>query len=188
MPHKWLKNKLISYSSDQVHTVWDPYQQNDINQVERIQMKAVRYVTSNYERQASVTEMRERLGWPTLQQRRCVARLTMFHKVENNNIAIYVPDYISKSTRSLRRQHQQAYIIIIKILIIIIIIYKVPGICYNNCCSKYEVNFAQRRPWTMWRHTSSRSSLTQSDAGTSFRYPWQKCHLRKPSKIGCGKQ
>ncbi len=52
--------------------------------------------------------MRERLGCPTLQQRRCVARL---HKIENNNIAINVPDYISKSTWSLRGQQQQAYII-----------------------------------------------------------------------------
>ncbi len=102
---------FIRQSAEYAHTVWDPYQQNHINQIERIQRKAVRYVTSNYERQASVTEMRERLGWPTLQQRHCVARLTMFHKIENNNIAIYVPDYISKSTRSLRSQHQQAYII-----------------------------------------------------------------------------
>ncbi len=36
---------------------------------------------------------------------------TMFHKIINNNIAINVPDYISKSTLSLRGQHWQAYII-----------------------------------------------------------------------------
>ncbi len=58
------------------------------------------------ERQASMTEMRERLGWPTLQQRLCVARITMFHKIGNNNITIDVPDYISKYTWSLRDQYQ----------------------------------------------------------------------------------
>ncbi len=54
---------FIRPSVEYAHTIWDPYQQNHINQVERIQRKAVRYVTSNYEGQASVTEMRERLGW-----------------------------------------------------------------------------------------------------------------------------
>ncbi len=53
---------------EDARTIWHLYQQNHINQVERIQRKAVKSVTSYYERQASVTEMRERLGWPTLQQ------------------------------------------------------------------------------------------------------------------------
>ncbi len=61
---------FIRTSVEYAHTIWDPYQQNHINQVERIQRKGVRYITSNYEKQASVTGMRERLGWPTLQQRR----------------------------------------------------------------------------------------------------------------------
>ncbi len=52
---------FIRPSVEYAHTIWDPYQQNHINQVERIQRKAVRYVTSNYERQASITEMRQRL-------------------------------------------------------------------------------------------------------------------------------
>ncbi len=35
----------------------------------------------------------------------------MFHKIKNNNIVINVADYISKSTRSLRGEHQHAYVI-----------------------------------------------------------------------------
>ncbi len=51
-------NKLfISPDVEYASTVWDPYQQNHINQVKRIQRKAVSYVTSNYERKAHVTEM-----------------------------------------------------------------------------------------------------------------------------------
>ncbi len=73
---------FIRPSVEYARTIWDPYQQNHINQVERIQRKVMRYVTNNYERDASLTEMRERLGWPTLQQRCCVGRLTMFHKIE----------------------------------------------------------------------------------------------------------
>ncbi len=37
-------------------------------------------------------------------------------------------------------------IILIIIIIIIINIYMAPGMCCNCCCSKYEMNFAQRHP------------------------------------------
>ena len=77
-------------------TVWDPYQLKHIDQVERVQRKAIRYVMTNYDQKASVTAMRENLEWPTLQQRRCVARLTMFHKIMNNQSAVKMPDYVKK--------------------------------------------------------------------------------------------
>ena len=86
-------------------TVWDPYQQKHIDQVERVQRKAIRYVMTNYDRKASVTAMRENLEWPTLQKRRCVDRLTMFHKMMNNQSAVKMPDY-----GPLRGQHTQSYI------------------------------------------------------------------------------
>ena len=92
------------------HTVWDPYQQNHIDQLEKIQRKAVRFVTSNYSRLASVTALRESLKWTTLQQRRCVARLTMFHKTINNMSAVNIPDHFQRPTRLLRNQHDQSFI------------------------------------------------------------------------------
>jgi len=47
-------------------SVWDPYQQNDILSLEKIQCRAARWVLSNYDRLSSVTEMLEILDWPSL--------------------------------------------------------------------------------------------------------------------------
>ena len=38
---------------------WDPHRQNQIDQLEKIQRRAVRFVCGNYQREASVTAMRE---------------------------------------------------------------------------------------------------------------------------------
>ncbi len=54
-------------------SAWDPHQQNQIQNLERIQPKAVRFVLNCYDPMASVTQMRQELGWPTLQSRRFTA-------------------------------------------------------------------------------------------------------------------
>ena len=52
--------------------------------------------------------MREDISLPTLEDRRRRARLTMFYKVINNQIAIPIPDYITQRTRTTRSsQHQR---------------------------------------------------------------------------------
>ena len=101
---------LVRPSLEYAHTVWDPYQANHINQVERIQRKAVRFIKGNYDREASVTAMRCELQLPTLQERRCVARLAMFRKVVTGTTAVRLPDYIEQPTRELRHHHHQTYI------------------------------------------------------------------------------
>jgi len=98
---------LVRPILEYANTVWDPYQHNHIEQVEKIQNKAVRFVKGNYSRTASVTTMRESLKWPTLQQRRCVARLTMFHKATNNMSAVNIPEHFERSSKPTPRgQHQ----------------------------------------------------------------------------------
>ena len=101
---------LVQPTLEYAQTVWDPYQCSHIDQVERFQRKAVRFVSGNCSRTASVTSMREALQWPTLHQRRCVARLTVLHKTQNNMSAVNIPDYIRRPSRPLRRQHDQSFI------------------------------------------------------------------------------
>ena len=101
---------LVRPTLEYAQTVWDPYQRSHIDQVEKIQRKAVRFVSGNYSRTASVTSMREALQSPTLHQRRCVARLTMLHKTQNNMSAVNIPDYIRRPSRPLRGQHDQSFI------------------------------------------------------------------------------
>ena len=49
--------------------IWDPYRQNQIDNLERIQRRAVRFITGNYNREDSVTSMRQDLKLPTLEER-----------------------------------------------------------------------------------------------------------------------
>ena len=69
-------------------TVLDSHTKELINQLERIQRQAARFVCSNYNQTSSVTSMQKDLQWDTLECRRCVARLTMLHKIQTRQAAI----------------------------------------------------------------------------------------------------
>ena len=56
-------------------SVWDCYTAKNIAQVEMVQRRAARWVLSRYNRQDSVSDMLNCLGWKTLQSRRTIARL-----------------------------------------------------------------------------------------------------------------
>ena len=61
---------------------WDPYRhQKDIAALERVQRKAARFVTGNYEQTASVTSMLSELKWDSLESLRGRARLTTMYKM-----------------------------------------------------------------------------------------------------------
>ncbi|XP_072042992.1 uncharacterized protein [Amphiura filiformis] len=99
---------LVRSQLEYASVVWDPHKQNQIDQLEMIQRRAVRFICGNYSREASVTAMRQDLGIPTLEERCRQARLTMFYKVVNQQIAIPIPNYIQTRTRSPRSsQHQR---------------------------------------------------------------------------------
>ena len=51
-----------------------------------------RFVTNTYDRESSVTQLLNSLGWNTLQARREAHRLTCFHKMLSNKLDIdYLP-------------------------------------------------------------------------------------------------
>ena len=85
----------LEYSS----TVWDTYCKCQINQLEKIQCRAARFVLYDYSRESSVTTMLTTLNWPTLQSRRKVSRLSVFHKVLHHQIVVRLPNYLKTSTR-----------------------------------------------------------------------------------------
>ena len=61
----------VKYSSP----VWNPYKQNQINQIEQIQRKAAIYVFNDYNDRSpgAVTGMLNKLKWENLQSRRTKA-------------------------------------------------------------------------------------------------------------------
>ncbi len=76
-----------------------------IDSLEKVQRRAVSFITGNYNREDSVTAMRPNIGLPTLQERRQQSRLAMMFKILHNQIAIPLPDYVTQKTRQTRSHH-----------------------------------------------------------------------------------
>ena len=89
-------------------TAWDPYHLNNINSLER---RSARFVTGNYNRTpGTVTRILSDLQWPTLQRRRQDARLYLLYRSIQGNIAVSLPSYITKQTRTTRHTHPQIFL------------------------------------------------------------------------------
>ena len=67
--------------------------------------RAARYVTGDYKRCSSVTEMIKELEWPSLSERRTAGRLTMVYKILNGLVAIPPEEFFNRSTSRTRKNH-----------------------------------------------------------------------------------
>jgi len=105
MAYKTLVRPQVEYAS----TVWSPYTQQQIHQVEMVQRRAVRWVSNNYSAYESVSGMQEQLGWMSLHNRRADARLAMFYKVIHGLVAITPPPYLKHPSRITRHMHSLSY-------------------------------------------------------------------------------
>ena len=87
--------------------VWDPHTKVRTSQIELGQRRAARWTVSNYDWQASATQIEivQDLGWLTLEQRRADASLCLFYKVVHGLVAVPLPDYIQYSNRISRYCH-----------------------------------------------------------------------------------
>ena len=74
-------------------SVWDPPYQRDIDNLERIQRRAARFITGDYtsQEQGCVTSMLKTLDLEPLQDRRKKARLTFFFKVAEGLVPAMPP-------------------------------------------------------------------------------------------------
>ena len=63
---------LIRSKLEYVNEVWDPYQQGDIDKIERVHRSATRFITKDYKsrQDGCVLTMLDKLNLPTLQERR----------------------------------------------------------------------------------------------------------------------
>lgn len=102
-------NTLVRPQLEYAAAVWDPHTKDNTNKVEKVQRRAARWVSCNYERLASVTDMVETLGWRSLAQRRADARLCLFYKIINGLVAVPLPDYIRLNTRISRYCHSMTF-------------------------------------------------------------------------------
>ena len=110
--YKTLVRPTLEYAS----SAWDPYMQKQIDSLEAVQNKAARFVTRDHSRDSSVTAMKEALQWRTLQERRFIARLTLWYKAIHQQAAVLLPSYYyekpvdpSVVADSTRGSHNQQY-------------------------------------------------------------------------------
>ena len=89
--------------------IWDPYQQYLIYEIER---RATRWALSDYDHYSSVTEMLNLLGWPTLESRRYISRLTQLYKIIHHHTpAIHLQPYYLPTQYPTRHLHQHHFIL-----------------------------------------------------------------------------
>ena len=75
---------------------WDPFTRKNIDELEKIQRRAARFVTGVYGRYQSVSKLIKELEWDSLSLRRTVNRLTIMYKILNKEIAIDIPPEVVK--------------------------------------------------------------------------------------------
>ncbi len=103
--YKTLVRPQLEYAS----SVWDPYHQEQISKIELVQRRAARWTLNNYAPLASVSDMLSKLGWRSLELRRCDARLALFYKVVHGFVAIPLPSYIVQPSRFPSHSHSHYF-------------------------------------------------------------------------------
>ena len=83
--------------------VWMPHHQKEIDRIEKVQRTAARWTCILWRNQSQVGEMLDGLKWPTLQERRQQASLTLFYKIHNNVAIIDKSRYLSVAGGESRR-------------------------------------------------------------------------------------
>ncbi len=103
-------NTLVRPSLDYACTVWDPYTQTQIDQVEMVQRWAARFVTKRYHNISRVTDRLADLKWETLQERRSNVRVVMMYKIAQCLVDMPIIPYIQPVQRATRHHNNQSFL------------------------------------------------------------------------------
>ena len=75
--------------------VWDPYRQNQVEKLEAIQSRAVRFMKHDYSYNTSMSKLKRSQSLGLLSERRKSHRLQIFYKTVYNNIVLPIPPIIN---------------------------------------------------------------------------------------------
>ena len=84
---KTLVRPRLEYGS----TAWNPHTTSHVEQLEKVQRSAARFVVNDYRRTSSVTAMIAKLGWQSLEWRRLQQQLLMLYKIKHSLVQIHLP-------------------------------------------------------------------------------------------------
>ncbi len=100
----------VKPSLDYACTVWDPYTQTQIHQMEMVQKRLARFITKTYHNISSVTSMLADLKCETLQERRSKFRVVMMYKIVHCLVAIPINPYLQPVQTATRHHHNQSFL------------------------------------------------------------------------------
>ena len=83
--------------------IWDPHSKIHIENLEKVQKRAARFVTNNYVMESGNSKINlDRLEWPTLEERRLSTKLILFQKARLNLVDIPT-EHLTLKTRQTRQ-------------------------------------------------------------------------------------
>ena len=94
------------------YTVWVPYTKKQTQRVEMVQGRAAHWVCGKFRQGLNCTgptEIISHLGWPSLEVRSKVARLTLLYKMANNLVLMSTRSLLIPAPRSTRATPPHAY-------------------------------------------------------------------------------
>ena len=80
----------------------------DIDRLEAVQRKAARFALNRHQKTASVKQMLQELNWPSLEQLRWTARLSMLYKINSGLAAVKYP-LLKKHPKRARRSQTSTF-------------------------------------------------------------------------------
>ena len=99
--YKTLVKPILEYGS----CVWDPHLKNQINDLEKVQKNAARFVTGDYTFIKGRTDVNmKQLGWIPLREQRARNKTTTFFKGVNKSIDIPISQYQLNTNTRITRQ------------------------------------------------------------------------------------
>lgn len=117
LPNSPKDTKLLLYKSlirpvlDYAAVVWNPYKQFEINMLEAVQKKAVRFICHRYDRDFSPSSTLLSLNLTTLSVRRHTESLKFLHCVVNSSVRLSANHYINFAPLSSTRSHHELNLI-----------------------------------------------------------------------------
>lgn len=100
-------NAIIRPKLEYASVVWDPYTKKDIQSLEALQKKAIRFIFNKYKRLDSPTQLMNANNIPTLAVRRKISRLKFLRNIFNGKLGMSAPSYLKTTTaRTTRNAHK----------------------------------------------------------------------------------
>ena len=102
---------MVLSTLEYASAVRDCHKQKDIRLLEKVQLRAARYVTNNYTDRSpgAVTSMLEYLKWTSLEHRRQQIRHGMLYKINNNGLVDVNPESFFRHADPRTRGSQRLY-------------------------------------------------------------------------------